>query len=304
MSEKEFWDDKEIVNDNDLLEQDTDTMDTAEVSDDAPTAEHNIRATWIALSTVAVVAIAFVIVMIVLGNRNKADEDPTLGVVWETTEASQEGQTVTVDVSTGDEATQPGESTSTSTPAVLPSFIPNEESTTDPEPTLHPALGEGIRGFLDAGEYPEVSKLIKDYYACLKSGDKDAFEKLFYTDKEGISPEEKMDVIREIVEDYQDIRCFMLKGMDTDSVVVYAANYTKFINLDTCAPSLSRFYVVKKDDGYKIYYGDAQSQLTAYMDALDQKNQVLQLQEQVDTALEKAKQSDPKLAKLLNAMMS
>ncbi len=157
--------------------------------------------------------------------------------------------------------------------------------------------------FLDSSDYENVTSLIEKYFAAY--GACDLNEILSLVDYNGGTQitQEEMDERAMIVEDYQDFEFYIIEGMDESSYVVYASYGIKFYNIDTAAPTLTRFYVVTSDDGsYYIYNGEVTSKLNAYLNSVNEYDCVKELSESIDVALGEACETDETLRTLMEIL--
>jgi hypothetical protein len=107
----------------------------------------------------------------------------------------------------------------------------------------------------------------------------------------------------EIVEAYQNLQCYIIEGMDSNSFVVYASYDIKFYNIDTPAPTLTRFYVVNSDDGSShIYNGEITAKLNAYLKTVDEYECIRTLSDGIDAELDQACSQDERLEQLMQIL--
>lgn len=159
------------------------------------------------------------------------------------------------------------------------------------------------REFLNTEDYPQVTELIQTYFEAYKSCS--SAELISLVDFNGGTPitQDEMEQRAQIVEDYLDISCYMIEGMDSNSYVVYASYNIKFYNISTPAPTLTRFYVVTYDDEtVRIYNGEVTAKLNAYLKSVNEYDDVKGLSETVDEAFKKACSEDERLRELMEIL--
>jgi hypothetical protein len=157
--------------------------------------------------------------------------------------------------------------------------------------------------FLDAEDYPEITMLLKKYFKAYQECN--ATELIRIVDYNGGTPVtmEELTNRAEIVEAYQNLQCYIISGMDDSSFVVYASYDIKFFNIDTPAPTLTRFYVVTTDDGdIHIYNGEITAKLNAYLKTVDEYESIRALSEGIDAALDEACSQDERLEQLMQIL--
>lgn len=159
------------------------------------------------------------------------------------------------------------------------------------------------RNFLDTEDYPQVTELIKAYFTAY--ADCNITDLMSLVDYNGGTPitQDELEQRAQIVEEYQDLACYLIEGMAPNSFVVYAAYNVKFYNISASAPTLTRFYVVTADDGTAhIYNGEITVKLNAYLKSVNEYDCIKELSDKVDQALAEACSQDERLEELMKIL--
>lgn len=254
-----------------------------------------IKHAGLILGIVAAVALALVVVLIVLASINKTDEgghDVSLAPPSESTESDIVATTETgTDIAATTETVTDKETEDSQ----------ETEATTDETGTEEGEKHRYVSGFLDNESYPEIVKLVKDYYSCMNKLDMAGMEKLIMTGSEEATKidAEAISNSMEIIEEYRNIDCFILKGLEGETYIAYASYDLKFYNVDTLAPSLSRFFIRIQDGKPFIYAGELSAMENAFVNGTQSAGVVTKLAQIIDDELNQAKKSDGKLKFLL-----
>ncbi len=109
--------------------------------------------------------------------------------------------------------------------------------------------------------YPEVNKLITDYFAAYVSADFTTLETL----AKPVSEMEKsyINTMSQFYEEYRNIKCYTKHGLSKDSYIVSACFDIKFAGHDLTAPSMVLFYVQTAEDG-SLYINNLYSDFNMY----------------------------------------
>ena len=139
-----------------------------------------------------------------------------------------------------------------------------------------------------------VNQLIERYYEAKKSCDATALMSLIYPSM--VIDEDELKLEAELVEDYQNVVCYTLPGLDKDSYVVWVEFEYKFRGIDKEAPALNRMYVVKstETDEYQIYASPDEKMLE-HMEKLSKNEDVKELSEKIEKRLNRALEADESL---------
>lgn len=266
--------------------------------------DHKIEKIGGPLALGAVVVLLMVIVIVVVikscGAARTGDENGT--------GSSFAGETDGINTSSQLEQTQASpDASGNDVTGENPDASGEDDNTDNGHASLHPA--ESVSGtdlslhnneFLDAEDYPEVTALIQSYFdayaACNMT------ELMNIVDYNGGTPitQDELEQRAQIVEGYQDLVCYLIEGMDSNSFVVYASYNIKFYNISEPAPTLTRFYVVIGDDGAAhIYNGEVSAKLNAYLKSVNAYDCVSSLSERIDEELDEACRRDERLRELM-----
>lgn len=175
--------------------------------------------------------------------------------------------------------------------AFIPTIVPT--STPVPSPTST-TISLPVYAIEEEG-YPEVEKLMQDYYAAMIKRDVGKLRSLsFYP--ASVATEEQLISKTEYDEDYRNIKCYTQKGPTEGTYIVYVYYETKITGINTLAPNLSKFYIVTDEEGnLKTYDGKMDTELKAYFDARNEDEGFKELLEMMNQKIEEARAKDEDL---------
>ncbi len=149
---------------------------------------------------------------------------------------------------------------------------------------------------------PEIDTLISSYYGAYAAGDTAALE----TYATPISELEKkyIAVMSQYVAGYENVECYVEEGLSAGEYAVIAVADTKYENVGSAAAGLELFYVRQNESG--AYYIDnlystfntanqeleQDSQIAAFIAAYEEREDVLQLVQEVQARFEEDLASD------------
>lgn len=122
----------------------------------------------------------------------------------------------------------------------------------------------------------KILNLIQTYFEAEEVGDADTLNQI--VDTPNPVTKEHLDMLNEIIVDYQNIVCYVIEGLDDSSWVTYISYDIKFLNVDQTAPSLNRFIIREKEDG--TMYIDMQpvdQEMNTYLEEVRNRSDVRQL---------------------------
>lgn len=139
-----------------------------------------------------------------------------------------------------------------------------------------------------------VNQLVERYYEAKKSCDETVLMSLIYPSM--LIDEDELKVEADLVEDYRNVVCYTLPGLNEDSYVVWVEFEYKFHGIDKMAPALNRMYVVKstETDEYQIY-ATPDERMLEYMENLSKREDVKKLTTKIEEHLRKALEADDAL---------
>ncbi len=156
-------------------------------------------------------------------------------------------------------------------------------------------------GPLEQNANPEVNALINSYITAVHDCDIDALSTLVAT-TESISLEQ-LQAEREFMESYQNIVCYTLDGLLDGTYITYVSYDLKFLNVDTPAPCMVRFYICTNEDGSLYINNDSiDEEVMNYMDQVQAREDVQALLNETDEKLVEARASDEALNALVLRM--
>jgi len=174
------------------------------------------------------------------------------------------------------------------TEAPTPSLTP----IATPTPTPFP-----VYDFEEAG-YPEIEAFVKDYYVAKSICDIEKI-KAMSSDPSKVMTLEELQKETEYVEDYRNIKCYVKKGIEEGSYIVFIYSEIKFNGIVTLAPGLSRDYLITDSEGnLKSFWGEMDPELRAYYDERLEDADVKELRAYTEEKALEAKKADESLKTL------
>ncbi|MCD8327036.1 MAG: SH3 domain-containing protein [Lachnospiraceae bacterium] len=156
---------------------------------------------------------------------------------------------------------------------------------------------------LEADKYPEINELIEKYLNALADGDVDTMVEICsnVTDTEKIRIQE----LGEYIETFPEYNVFTKLGPVENSYVVYAAARAQFPGLETLIPGIYCLYVCMDEDGsYYINEDTLTDEETAYIDALNSDESVINLLNSIDEEYQEMVENDSEIATYLEVMVN
>ena len=145
-----------------------------------------------------------------------------------------------------------------------------------------------------------ILTLMKSYYEAAAAKDTAALKNIY--DPAAWNEAVENAIKSNVIESYQDVSTYSKKGPVEGSYVVYNYYKAKVANIDTLAPSLTGMYVITDASGkLVISKKDATQEVSDYIDSVTADADVQALMADVNSQLQEAVDSDPKLKEFLNA---
>lgn len=144
---------------------------------------------------------------------------------------------------------------------------------------------------LELNKNEDINQLINNYFTAKKTVDVDALSGLV-SDSNWIETE-KFIKMAEYVEDYENLKCYVIKSEEDEAWRVYVKYDMKLKNIDTLAPCLSAFYVTMTSDGeYIIFLSALDTTQEDFILSADNNENIIKLKEQVVSELQTAIDKD------------
>ncbi|MCD7739453.1 MAG: SH3 domain-containing protein [Lachnospiraceae bacterium] len=156
---------------------------------------------------------------------------------------------------------------------------------------------------LEADKYPEINELIERYLEALAAGDVDAMMEICsnVTDTEKIRIEE----LGKYIEAFPEYNVFTKLGPVENSYVVYAAARAQFPGLETLVPGIYCLYVCMDENGsYYINEDTLTDEETAYIEALNSDESVMELLNSIDEEYQEMVANDSEIAAYLEVTVN
>lgn len=139
----------------------------------------------------------------------------------------------------------------------------------------------------------EIKGLVANYFKCMLTCDLEEMSKIV-TQVENIDVEE-MQAKRNLIEQYQNLECYIMDGRSKGEYLVYVYSELKFTGIDTAAPGLTRLYIVTQPDGsLQIELGLIKQEVQDYIAEADESEHVKKIIDTVNYKLEQAINKDEK----------
>lgn len=142
--------------------------------------------------------------------------------------------------------------------------------------------------------YPEVNKLIEDYYKARLEIDKDKIGKL--VDNISYAGIEELPQMMKNFESIKLAECYTIDGPEEKAVMAYAKTETKIKGIDTTASGLDGFYIRPDANGeLKIVLSPVSNEVQKIIDEDTKREDVVALLSDVNTKLAHEIKNDEKL---------
>lgn len=170
------------------------------------------------------------------------------------------------------------------------------EVSTDEEDTQEYSIEYSLNQDVDAA----VTQLLEAYYQATQNCELDTLKSLYYVPLNAPVTIEVLNRKAGIIEAYENITCYSADGLNADELILYVYFEIKFKEIETSAPTLTRFYLKQLEDGsWKIYNGSMSDALRQHLDKMTAHQEVISLMVQVNRAFSQACERDEKLSKLI-----
>ena len=154
---------------------------------------------------------------------------------------------------------------------------------------------------LKTGVVPGLDTLMERYYDALIACDLSEIYNIVEDDS--AYSLENLQKQSEYIEDYLNITCHTKPGLYDGEYVLYVYSEIKFLSIDTPAPQLNHYYVNRTaDGGYRLANGMLDSDKVAYMNTVDDDDDVRALIDDVYAKLTSAMMNDEKLNNLVQML--
>lgn len=176
----------------------------------------------------------------------------------------------------------------------------NSESSTEnaTSDSIENSTGNVAKGIslLMKNAYPEVNKLIMDYFVARLMVDKAAITKI--VDDINYAGIDRLPKLNKHIEHIKLVDCYTIDGPEKGSVMVYAKIKLKFKGIRTSASGIDGFYVKPDKTGkLKIVLSPISDEVQKILDEDYKRDDVKTLMKAVNTELAHELQEDKKLAK-------
>lgn len=183
------------------------------------------------------------------------------------------------------------------------STVKDEKVTSELQTTVDTASEDAVKStdnakgvsILMKNAYPEVNRLISEYYKARLKVDKDKIGKL--VDNVYYAGIEELPQMMKNFEDIKLVDCYTIDGPEDKAMMVYASTETKIKGIDTPASGVDGFYVKPDANGdLKIILSPVTNEVQKIIDEDTKREDVVALLSDVNTKLAHEIKSDKKLS--------
>lgn len=181
---------------------------------------------------------------------------------------------------------------------------------------VHGAGSKERTGFSKSEKYEvdknkEIVQLMNNYYTAYASGDIETLKSIAAP----ISDMEQsyIAMLSQYIESYQDVKCYVMDGMDKNSYIVSVTTNMKFPGIDTVVPSMETFYL-RTNDKDNLYIDNLYStfnyvatqetevdaSVSAYIEEYQKQEEFINLSKEIETKSQEAIGADAVLAEYIN----
>lgn len=151
----------------------------------------------------------------------------------------------------------------------------------------------------------EISDLVQLYYDALLKGDSEAIKK--YVDNTDAVNMNQIAATNKYIKKYENIECYVKKGLEDNAYVVFVYYEIKFKNIETLAPATDWLYVVKNKDTDMLYIHNGATtddNIKKRVEELKKDSEISNLLKQTQNGLNDAIKKDKSLNELYKALSS
>ena len=156
---------------------------------------------------------------------------------------------------------------------------------------------------LEQNAYEEINSFFTKYYNALAEADFDTLADMGEVLDDDVKA--KRTVRAGYTEDYENMSCYTIEGPESDSYIVFVYYEIKFKNIDTLAPGLSTFFIIKDGDSFKLKdIGSLPDNEKEYITEVASSDDVQKLLEDVDVLYQKNTEADATLAAFMTSLQT
>lgn len=156
--------------------------------------------------------------------------------------------------------------------------------------TVKPSVdADGLSYVLEYNAYPEVNNLIENYFKAQTECDVEKLEELVSEISYIYIKEDVLKAQAKIIESYDNIDCYTIKGGISGTYVVYVYYEAKLVGIEERAPGLMRLYVSQTDNGsLRVFLNDVDEDVQNFIDKSAKTDEVVKLVQTVNQKFEEA----------------
>ena len=186
--------------------------------------------------------------------------------------------------------------------AALPVTEETAETTAAPDPEQ--LQRESLAAVAAQSEFqhdavPELTQLVRAYLTARTECDPAALAGVFgteETEEEAEVEKAAMELVKASIKSYENISCYHTQGLHEGEYVIFPYYEIRYRKSDILVPELTYGYVRTGADGQLVMAEELSQEEAAYVDALCQKQEILQVIRLVQARQEEAIASDEALA--------
>lgn len=175
---------------------------------------------------------------------------------------------------------------------------PKEEGPAETEPSS--SSEEEVFPTASALDIAKIDELMKTYYKAKIENDAETLNKIVDTE----TPYSVSELTSETqyISRYDSFYTYVIPGMSETDFIVYVTYDIFFRGIETGAPSLNHFVVIKAEDEYRINAKTLDDEFAEYVTRTENSQNAKALREEVDAKLKKACDTDPDLKELITLL--
>ena len=153
---------------------------------------------------------------------------------------------------------------------------------------------------LELNAFNEINSLMQSYFHARTDANVTLLSGLV-DNPSGISLQ-SLENRKQYVESYNNLNCYTHPGLYNDDKIVITSFQLRFRNINTSAPGLEYYYVVRNSEGNYVITTSQSDEVKAYIDKVQQGSEVQALISDTYTKLEEAENADPQLKELVELL--
>ena len=158
------------------------------------------------------------------------------------------------------------------------------------------SVADSSKYTLKQDEMPELTALVQSYCQAKTDCDPEALQQLFgvtgLSEDQIAAEREKMELVKASIKAYKNISCYYIEGAQADSYVIFPYFEIQYRKAAKLMPTLTWGYVKKQEDGQYRMVSELSDTEKEYVEAVGERADVKELQDQVKEAAAAAVSED------------